>query len=174
LLAPSRVSTRRTATSPYWPHWPPARWSVLSNTSSTLARLACLRVVGPLKITSCIDSPRNSLALLSPSTQRTASMMLDFPQPLDPTTPTNCPGSMKVVGSENDVNPDSLIEVRRTGQRTEVAPDRRSAPAGAPVGVGRQSSDDTAPAPCARRSRVRRQRFGKWLTPRTGACSCFT
>src|SRR6218665_2509705 len=136
MLAPSRVSTRRTATSPYWPHWPPARWSELSNTSSTLARLACLRVVVPLKITSCIDSPRNSLALLSPSTQRTASMMLDLPQPLGPPTPTNCPGSMKVVGSANDLNPDSLIEVRRTGQRTEVAPDRRSAPAGAPGGGG--------------------------------------
>jgi len=41
---------------------------VLSNTSSTLARLAGLRLVEPLKITSCIDLARSSLALLSPST----------------------------------------------------------------------------------------------------------
>jgi hypothetical protein len=39
--------------------------------------------------TSCIDSPRSSLALLSPRTQRTASMMFDLPQPLGPTTPTS-------------------------------------------------------------------------------------
>lgn len=75
-----------------------------------------LRVVVPLKITSCMLSPRSSLALLSPSTQRTASMMLDLPQPFGPTTPTSCPGSMKLVGSANDLKPESLMEVRRTGQ----------------------------------------------------------
>jgi hypothetical protein len=37
-----------------------------------------------LKITSCIDSPRSCLALDSPSTQRTASITLDLPQPLGP------------------------------------------------------------------------------------------
>ena len=68
---------------------PPARWVHLENTSSTLERLAGLRLVVPLKMTSCMDSPRSSLALLSPSTQRTASMMLDLPQPLGPTTPTS-------------------------------------------------------------------------------------
>ena len=96
-----------------WFHCPPARASVLSNTSSTLARLAGLRWPLPLKITSCIDSPRSSLALDSPSTQRTASMMLLLPQPLGPTTPTNWPGNWKVVGSAKDLKPDSLIEVRR-------------------------------------------------------------
>ena len=40
----------------------------------------------PLKITSAMDSPRKCLALDSPITQRTASMMLDFPHPLGPTT----------------------------------------------------------------------------------------
>jgi hypothetical protein len=64
-----------------------------------------------------MDSPRNSEALDSPKTQRQASMMLDFPQPLGPTTPTNCPGSTKLVGSAKDLNPDNLMELRRTGVR---------------------------------------------------------
>jgi hypothetical protein len=88
----------------------------LSNVSSTLARLAGLRLVVPLKITSCMLSPRSSLALLSPRTQRTASMMLDLPQPFGPTTPTSCPGSMKLVGSAKDLKPESLMDWRRTGQ----------------------------------------------------------
>ena len=85
----------------------------LLNTSSTLARLAGLRWPEPLKITSCMLSPRSSLALLSPSTQRTASMMLDLPQPLGPTTPTRWPGNWKVVGSAKDLKPESLIWFRR-------------------------------------------------------------
>ncbi len=111
---PSRVSTRLTAISVNWFHCPPARWSWLSKTSSTLARLAGLRVVVPLKITSCMDSPRSSLARDSPSTQRTASMMLDLPQPLGPTTPTSWPGSTNWVGSAKDLKPASLMELRRT------------------------------------------------------------
>ena len=79
----------------------------------TSARPAC-GVVVPLKITSCMDSPRSSLACDSPSTQRTASMMLDLPQPLGPTTPTSWPGNMKLVGSAKDLNPDNLMELRRT------------------------------------------------------------
>ena len=47
-----------------------------------------LRLAEPLKITASIESPRNSLALDSPSTQRTDSITLDLPQPLGPTTPT--------------------------------------------------------------------------------------
>jgi hypothetical protein len=39
---------------------------------------------------------------------------LDLPQPLGPTTPTNCPGSMKLVGSANDLKPESLMELSRT------------------------------------------------------------
>ena len=41
-------------------------------------------------------------------------MMLDLPQPLGPTTPTSWPGNRKLVGSANDLKPDSLIELRRT------------------------------------------------------------
>ena len=60
---------------------PAARPSLLSNTISTDARAAGLRLPEPLKMTSCMDSPRSSEALASPSTQRTASMMFDLPQP---------------------------------------------------------------------------------------------
>jgi len=41
-------------------------------------------------------------------------MMLDLPQPLGPTTPTSCPGSINVVGSAKDLKPEILIEVKRT------------------------------------------------------------
>ncbi len=107
-----------TAISANWLHCPPARWSALSKTSSTDERDAGLRDVVPLKITSCMDSPRSSLARDSPSTQRTASMMLDLPQPLGPTTPTSWPGKRKLVGSAKDLNPESLMEVRRTTPRS--------------------------------------------------------
>src|SRR3954467_15412430 len=87
---------------------------LLSKCSSTDARPTGLRSPAPLKITSCIDSPRSSDAFDSPSTQRTASIILDFPQPFGPTTPTSWPGTWKLVGSTKDLNPDNLIEVKRT------------------------------------------------------------
>ena len=74
-----------------------------------LARPAAARLAAPLKITSCIDSPRSSAALLSPSTHRTASITLDLPHPLGPTTPTRRPGTSIWVGSTNDLNPANLI-----------------------------------------------------------------
>ena len=40
-------------------------------------------------MTSAIESPRRCLAELSPNTQRTASIILDFPQPLGPMTAVN-------------------------------------------------------------------------------------
>jgi hypothetical protein len=70
----------------------------------------------PLKITSCIDSPRNSEAFDSPSTQRTESMTLDLPQPLGPTTPTSWPGKASVVGSTKDLKPASFSLVRRMNE----------------------------------------------------------
>src|SRR5499433_3690239 len=86
---------------------------LLSKNSSTDARPTGARSPAPLKITSCIDSPRSAEAFDSPSTQRTASMTFDFPQPLGPTMPTSCPGVAIVVGSTNDLKPASLICVRR-------------------------------------------------------------
>src|SRR5690606_30791550 len=72
-----------------------------------------LRAEEPAKITSVSESPRNRLAELSPITQRTASMMLDLPQPLGPTTPVMLLGRCRVVGSTKDLKPDSLIVDRR-------------------------------------------------------------
>jgi hypothetical protein len=66
--------------------------SLLSNISSTEALPTGLRALEPLKITSAIWSPRSCLAELSPITQRTASMMLDLPQPLGPTMPVRLLG----------------------------------------------------------------------------------
>src|SRR5439155_10753177 len=99
----------------------------LSNTSSTDERPAGLRCDEPLKITSCIDSPRNSEALDSPRTQRTASIILDLPQPFGPTTPTNWPGTWKLVGSTKDLNPDNLMEVKRTLSTVPIKIGRKTA-----------------------------------------------
>src|SRR5687767_12872062 len=87
--------------------------SELSNTSSTVAWLTGLRVEEPEKITSVRLSPRRRLAELSPMTQRTASMMLDLPQPFGPTTPVMLVGRCNVVGSTNDLKPESLTVVSR-------------------------------------------------------------
>ena len=72
-----------------------------------------LREAEPLKMTSAMESPRRCLADISPITQRTASMTLDLPQPFGPTMPTRFDGSVKVVGSTNDLKPASLILLRR-------------------------------------------------------------
>ena len=104
------------AISAYCPHAPWITWSLLSNTNSTEARGAGRRVAAPLEITSCMDSPRNCLADDSPNTQRTASMTLDLPQPLGPITATSWLGTWMVVGSIKDLNPASLIWVRRIRQ----------------------------------------------------------
>src|SRR5690606_37032568 len=120
---PCRVSTRLTESSAYCDHWPMARPSELSKISSTDARDTGFLLVEPLKITSIIDSPRNSEAFDSPSTQRTASMMFDLPQPFGPTTPTSCPGRDTVVGSTKDLKPASLSLVRRMrGHRRDDMP----------------------------------------------------
>src|SRR6476619_8580497 len=94
---------------------------LLSKNSSTDARPMALRSPAPLKMTSCIDSPRSADAFDSPSTQRTASMTLDLPQPLGPTIPTSWPGVAIDVGSTNDLKPESLICVRRKGIFEAVA-----------------------------------------------------
>src|SRR6476469_4868506 len=92
---------------------------LLSKCNSTDARPIALRSPAPLKMTSCIDSPRSAEALDSPSTQRTASITLDLPQPLGPTMPTSWPGVAMVVGSTNDLKPASLIWVRRKAGNRE-------------------------------------------------------
>ena len=71
------------------------------------------RLLEPLKITSVSASPRSCRAELSPITQRTASTMLDLPQPLGPTTALRLPGNTTVVGSTKDLKPASLISLSR-------------------------------------------------------------
>jgi hypothetical protein len=46
-------------------------------------------------------------------------MMFDLPHPFGPTTPTSCPGTWKLVGSTKDLNPDNLMEDRRTFSRKD-------------------------------------------------------
>src|SRR5690606_22112723 len=128
---PSRGSTRLTEISANCPQLPPIRPRLLSKISSTEALAAGLRSDEPLKITSCMDSPRSSDAFDSPSTQRTASMMLDLPQPLGPTTPTSWPGTSNAVGSTNDLKPASLICFSR-----KLGFPRGKAREGAAAGVG--------------------------------------
>ena len=65
-------------------------------------------------MTSVMASPRRFFAELSPSTQRTASITLDLPQPFGPTIAVISPGKGMVVGSTKDLNPASLIFFRRT------------------------------------------------------------
>src|SRR2546430_9069267 len=77
--------------------------------STTLFRS---RFTEPLKMTSCIESPRNAAARDSPSTQRTASMTLDLPQPFGPTTPTSCPGTWIEVGSTKDRSEEHTSELQ--------------------------------------------------------------
>src|SRR5690242_1451962 len=110
---PSRVTWRLTEISAYCAYSPWMVPSALSKISSTVACPTGLRALEPEKITSVSESPRRRLAALSPITQRIASMMFDLPQPLGPTTPVMLVGRCSVVGSTKDLNPASLIVVRR-------------------------------------------------------------
>src|SRR3546814_19170253 len=76
--------------------------SELSKISSTDARPTGLRVFEPLKITSSASAERRFFMLVSPSTQRTASITLDLPQPFGPTTPVRFDGNASCVGSTQD------------------------------------------------------------------------
>src|SRR5690606_6952826 len=87
--------------------------SLLSKTSSIDAWPTGLRPLEPLKITSVMFSPRKFLAEDSPITQRTASIILDLPQPLGPTTAHKLLGKLTVVGSTNDLKPASLMHFSR-------------------------------------------------------------
>ena len=86
---------------------------MLSKTNSTEAIPTGWRALEPLKITSVRESPLRCFAELSPITQVTASIILDLPQPLGPTIPTRLLGTMRLVGSTNDLKPESFILHRR-------------------------------------------------------------
>src|SRR3954471_9950309 len=59
-------------------------------------------------------------------TQRIASMMFDLPQPFGPTMPDMFVGRCSVVGSTNDLKPDSLIVVKRMKTEASDAPRARA------------------------------------------------
>ncbi len=109
MFCESRVTRRRMEISANAAYSPVRVPSELSKISSMLAWVTGLRVLEPLKMTSVIDSPRRFFAELSPITQRTASMMLDLPQPLGPTTAAMLLGKLTVVGSTKDLKPASLM-----------------------------------------------------------------
>ncbi len=115
MFCASRVTRRRMEISAKAAYSPTSELSLLSKISSMDAWVTGLRVLEPLKMTSVIDSPRRFFAELSPITQRTASMMLDLPQPLGPTTAAMLLGKLTVVGSTKDLKPASLMLFRRIG-----------------------------------------------------------
>ncbi len=89
--------------------------SLSSRTSSTSAWLAAWRPVAPPKMTSCIDWPRTAAGDCSPSAHSTASVTLDFPDPLGPTI-TLTPGpNSSLQRSGNDLKPLTVIDFRYTG-----------------------------------------------------------
>src|SRR3546814_7768107 len=66
---------------------------------------------------SSASAERRFFMLVSPSTQRTASITLDLPQPFGPTTPVRFDGNGRCVGSTKDLNPASLMpESRKIGR----------------------------------------------------------
>src|SRR2546426_9892986 len=103
-LCPERESRRVTTTSWYASGSVP---SELSNTSDTSATLTGRRPVDPWKITSSIFPPRSRRGDCSPSTQRTASEMLDLPHPLGPTIAVTPASNGSSTVPANDLKPDS-------------------------------------------------------------------
>jgi hypothetical protein len=81
-------------------------------TTSTSAALEPLMPWPPAKITSFMDWPRTASGLCSPSAHSTASVMLDLPEPLGPTT-TPTPGEKSsLVRCGKDLKPFMEIDLR--------------------------------------------------------------
>src|SRR5438105_2831810 len=78
---------------------------LLSNVKVTSARFKGERPEAPAKMTSSICLERNDRADISPRHQRSASTMLDLPQPLGPTMPETPGLSSRQVLSAKDLNP---------------------------------------------------------------------
>ena len=84
---------------------------MLSKNSSTDAFDTGFLDEDPLNTTSVMDSLLRFLAELSPKTHLTASITFDFPHPLGPTIHDMLEGKVTVVGSTNDLKPESFIEL---------------------------------------------------------------
>src|SRR5256885_203726 len=81
--------------------------SELSKTRETSATFTGRRPVEPWKITSSILPPRSRRGDCSPSTQRTASEMLDLPHPFGPTMAVTPASKGSSTVPANDLKPDS-------------------------------------------------------------------
>ena len=73
--------------------------------SDTSANPTGPRFAVPLKMTSSIFAPRSDREDCSPSTQRMASEIFDFPEPFGPTIAVMPPRNLISVRSGNDLNP---------------------------------------------------------------------
>ena len=91
--------------------------SVLSSTSVTWAKPTGPRFSVPPKITSSIFLPRRLLTDCSPMTQQMASEMLDFPEPLGPTTAVMSSPKRRTVLSGKDLKP-WISSARRVHKHT--------------------------------------------------------
>ena len=95
--------------------------SELSNVTETSAKFICRLSSVPPKITSSMRFPRIDFEDTSPSTQRIASDMFDFPLPFGPTTtvaPTTesaPPAKFRTVRSGNDLKPNNSRDLRYMG-----------------------------------------------------------
>ncbi len=114
-LSPERNRVRVTVTSENAIGSKPAWLSIVSDTS---ARPRAGRLGVPAKMTSSILEDRTVRGLWAPSTQATASTMLDLPLPLGPTT-TVTPGSkFNVVVSAKDLKPFRVSDFKNTVRPT--------------------------------------------------------
>src|SRR4051794_2846719 len=83
------------------------------------------RPVVPAKITSSISPPRKPRALVSPMAQRSASTILDLPQPFGPTIPVS-PGRISTpVGSAKLLKPVIRSLLKLTGNELSREPPLR-------------------------------------------------
>ena len=101
-LSPERYRSRAMLTSRYSVG---RRFLVFSKVRVTLETPPGLRFLVPLKMTEVILSRRSSRLFCSPSTQRTASTMLDLPEPFGPTIPMTSFSKLMTVWSANDLKP---------------------------------------------------------------------
>ena len=85
--------------------------SVLSRIRETSAVVIARRDAAPAKMTSSIFEPRTPFADVSPSTQRMASDIFDFPLPLGPTTIVAPSLKLSTVLSGNDLKPRSSSDL---------------------------------------------------------------
>src|SRR4051794_39546863 len=128
----------------------------LSMVRLTSARPSAGRLAVPAKMTSSIFDDRTVFGPWAPSTQATASTMLDFPEPFGPTTTMTPGSSSSVVVSAKDLNPLRVSVLRYIGEATVEHP-----PGGA-----RASSDleeDGAPVRTDQPDRRRQLEVGRCL-----------